>query len=127
MLSVFPAFLDYGFYAVSLLRITTGFFFLLFGMRLLQATKSLHNKNIVIVTIGFIYGVLQVFVGVSLTLGVYTQLGALFGAVLTFITFIQGVTTKIFASNQQVQILLFILCFSLLFLGPGSYAIDFPL
>jgi uncharacterized membrane protein YphA (DoxX/SURF4 family) len=124
MLTVFPALLDFSEIAVSLLRVTTGLFFFIFGMRLTLVAWQVHDRGFRIRAIGLAYGIAKLTVGVLLTFGMYTQIGAILGAILSLLTFSQSVSTSTNKSGQQVQILLFILCISLLFLGPGLLSID---
>ncbi len=123
----FPELLTYSLPAIFVLRITVGIFFWIFGLRLLHAVWIIKNKSLLVKTLGFIYGISKLIIGVMLVAGVYTQIVLLFGMFLTVLTFFQGSSTQINKSGQQVQILLFIICLSLLFLGPGLLAIDLPL
>lgn len=127
MMSVFPALFDLSLFAVFVLRITAGIFFWVFGVRLLQAAYGVRGRGFMVSALGFSYGFAKLAVGLLLTVGVLTQIGALVGMVLSVLTFAQGMGTHANKSSQQVQILLFITCLSLLFLGPGIFAVDFPL
>jgi hypothetical protein len=127
MMSLFPALFDFSLIAVFLLRVTTGIFFLLFGLHLLRATYDMREKSLTIQGVGLAYGFSKLLVGFLLTAGVYTQAAAIMGALLALLTLAQAFTTEKNVSAQQVQILLFVLCLSLLFLGPGLFAFDIPL
>lgn len=126
MMSVFPALFDFSLFAVFVLRITAGIFFWMFGVRLLQAAYGVRGRGFAVSALGFSYGFAKLGTGILLTIGVFTQIGAIMGIILSALTLIQGMTNTN-KSSQQVQTLLLITCFSLLFLGPGLFAVDFPL
>ena len=127
MLSVFPALLDFSIIAVFLLRITVGFFFILFGTRLIQVAWSTKDVSVFVKGVGMTYGIAKFMVGALLTAGLFTQVAAVFGALLSALTILQDAPTAFARSDKQVQILLIVICVSLLFLGPGLFAVDFPL
>lgn len=127
MLSVFPELLDYSQVAVVFLRVSTGFFFLLFGIRLTQVAWSVRDKGFTVRAIGILYGTAKLITGTLLAIGLFTQVAAIAGAVLSFLTLSQGFPSTTNKSGQQVQLLLLIMCVSILFLGPGIFAIDWPL
>lgn len=127
MLSIFPALFDFSLVGVLLLRVTVGAFFLLFGFRLIHATRLVSEKGVGIYIVGYMYGTLKLTVGILLLIGIYTQVGALLGALLSVITFLQNGTSHSSIAGKQVQLLLAVICLALAFLGPGIWAIDFPL
>ena len=127
MLSVFPALLDYSLVGVFILRVTVGFFFILFGTRLTSVAWSIKDAGGVIRSIGMTYGLAKFAVGTLLTLGLFTQVAAILGIVLSTLTILQDSPLSVNRSDKQLQILLFILCIALLFLGPGLFSIDIPL
>lgn len=127
MLATFPALFDFSLIGVLFLRITAGMFFFLFGLRLMHATHLVSTRGVGVRIIGYGYGTLKLAVGGLLLIGVYTQIAALFGVVLSIITFLQNNTSSSAVTGKQVQILLGVICFALLFLGPGIFAVDVPL
>ncbi len=127
MLSIFPELLDFSVIGALLLRGTAGIFFFMFGSRLIQVAWSVKGATPAMRAIGILYGALKFAVGVMLLLGVYTQVAALLGAVLCLLTILQDKPTQFSRSDKQVQILLLIICLSLLFIGPGYLSIDLPL
>jgi uncharacterized membrane protein YphA (DoxX/SURF4 family) len=127
MFSVFPALFDFSLLGIFALRVTVGIIFLLFGFRLMQAAYSVPEKSRFVRTVGFLYGAVKLCIGIFLTFGVYTQIGAIGGMVFSVFTFMQEDTKHMYKANQQVQLLLFVICFALLFLGPGQFGIDYPL
>lgn len=127
MLSMFPALFDYSTIAVFALRGTVGVFFFLFGVRLLHVAATLPERKTLVRTVGILYGGLKLGVGTLLLLGLYVQIAAALGALLSLLTYLQDKPTQFARSDKQVQILLFVISLSLLFLGPGQFAIDLPL
>ena len=127
MLSIFPALLDYSTFGALLLRGTVGVFFFMFGMRLLDVAWNIEGKNFTVKCIGLLYGGLKLTVGILLLLGLFTQPAVLLGALLSLLTIFQDKPFQFSRSDKQVQILLLILCISLLFIGPGYWSVDLPL
>lgn len=127
MASIFPVLFDFSIFAVFLLRITTSLFFLTFGLRLMRAARLFPEKRTVVKVVGFLYGSLNLLVAILLLVGMYTQIAAILGVLLAGLTLAQNITSPSTKSSQQVQLLLFVLCLSLLFLGPGWLAVDIPL
>jgi len=127
MMSLFPALFSFTLPAVFLLRFTAGVFFLMFGMRLLRAARVAYAKGVFVGVVGYLYGLVKLLVGLLLILGAYTQLAATCGMLFTALTFLQGYSSHTNTSTQQVQVLLFVICLSLLFLGPGLLSFDIPL
>jgi uncharacterized membrane protein YphA (DoxX/SURF4 family) len=118
---------DFSLIAVFVLRVTVGLFFRIFGVRLLRAAHEVKNKSVTVRSFGYTYGLAKLGVGLLLTVGAFTQVAALAGAILTGLTLTQSVTTHTNKSAQQVQLLLFILCLSLVFFGAGAFGVDLPL
>lgn len=127
MMSTFPDLFAYTLPAIFVLRVTVGFFFLMFGMRLLGVARTAYKHGTFVGVIGYLYGLAKLTVGILFIVGAYTQITALFGMGLTALTLLQGASTRANSSSGQVQILLFVICFSLLFLGPGLLSFDIPL
>lgn len=127
MTSVFPALFSFTLPAIFLLRFTVGMFFLIFGMRLLGAARVAYAHGVLVSIVGYLYGIAKLLVGLLLIFGAYTQIAALLGMFFTTLTILQGYSTPTNTSTLQVQILLFVICLSLLFLGPGLFSFDFPL
>jgi len=126
MTSIFPALLDFSLLGIFVLRVITGLFYIMFGLYLLQTTHILREKSIGLQIFGFVYGTMKCTVGALLTLGVFIQPAAIGGMFLAVLTYAQGYKSAS-KSVLQVQTLLFFICLSLLFLGPGTFAFDLPL
>ncbi len=127
MPSVFPALLDFTLIGAFALRITVALFFLMLGSRLTYAVQTVSGKGVWVKVVGFVYGASHLLVGVLLLVGLYTQIAVVIGALLTALTFAQGIKNRSAVGSQQVQFLLFVICISLLFIGPGIFAMDVPL
>jgi hypothetical protein len=127
MMLTFPELLTFTMPAIFLLRITAGLFFLSFGVRLFKVAIKIKGKSFSLKTLGVLYSFVKLAIGLFLTVGMYTQIASISGAFLSFIAIVQGKRAKLNKNEQQVQILLFVLCLSLIFLGPGIPAIDLPL
>ena len=113
MLSLFPTFLAFGLFAPFLIRLTVGLYFLWYGRNVFrEGTKSK--------TLFFFYTGLTYLSSLSILAGVYTQLGGVLLALLSFILYIQH--------NRDARFFfLGILSLSLLFLGAGFFAFDLPI
>lgn len=124
MLSVWPELFTYQLVAVSLLRITASYLFLLMGIRLITTVR---HASIATRRRFFMYGyaLLQTTIGALLCVGVFTQVVALFGALLVLIS--SKSHTRGTGCEQHLNLLLFVICISILFLGPGLFAVDVPL
>jgi len=127
MLSIFPELFDFSFLAVTLLRVVVGYFFWVLGLRLVRAAWAVRARGIHVWLLGMVYGIAKTLVGIFLVLGIYTQAAAMAGAILAFITYLQGASLQKTKGDRQVQLLLVVICVSLLFLGPGALALDLPL
>ncbi len=127
MMLTFPELLTFTLPAIFLLRVTSGIFFWVFGIRLLYAVFKIQGKNIYLKILGVLYAFTKLCIGLFLIIGMYTQIASIFGAIISLSAFIQSKKARLNKSAQQVQILLFVLCLSLIFLGPGIPAVDLPL
>lgn len=125
MFSLWPELFDLSLIAVTLLRLTAGYFFVLMGIRLLRAVRAATSQRGLLRSIGALYGSLQLGVGALLVAGLFTQGAALLGAILTLLPVGSG--KKASACEQHVQLLLFAIAASLILLGPGIFAIDKPI
>ncbi len=135
MPSLFPELLSYGFLATGVLRITLGLIFIWFAYEKFfhQRTeriaffKKLGMKP-AIVFFALVTGI-EFIAGVGLVVGFYTQAAALItGGLMTLATFIKWYRpVSLHRNTIEFYILLAVLSFALLFLGPGAFAFDLPL
>ena len=135
MPSLFPDLFTYGFLATGVLRMTLGLIFIWFAYE-----KFFHQRTEriaffeklgikpAIVFFALVTGV-ELLAGIGLVLGYYTQVAALItGALMTLATFIKWYRPSALHRNTiEFYILLAILSFALIFLGPGAFAFDLPL
>ena len=122
MFSVWPELFTFELLAIALLRVVVGYFFLLLGAKLLHAVYVAQGSTVLLRSITVLYGLAQITVGIMLVAGYLTQPAALAGIILTMIP-LQHYST----CERHVQLLLFSISLSLLFLGPGAFAVDLPL
>ena len=133
--SLFPALLDYQVLGTFMLRATLGLLFVysayahIFRKRTGRIeffeTVKLHPARIFFL----ITTVAELIAGTLLTLGLYTQpVAAITGMVMLLTVLLKRYrTTAITHHNFEFYILLGVVSFALLFLGPGAFAIDLPL
>jgi uncharacterized membrane protein YphA (DoxX/SURF4 family) len=130
----FPFFLDYGFYAPLILRITLGLYALAIGF-------SAHHKNVTIVAsestitetrpeltpVQMVYRGLFILAGISFIIGYYTQISAIVVVILMLVSIFDK-RARITPEVARVELtLLIIIALSILVLGAGPFAIDLPL
>jgi uncharacterized membrane protein YphA (DoxX/SURF4 family) len=125
--SLFPDLFFLSIIAVAIIRITLGTYFVFLGLRLIAAIRGQQTISTTMLVASYLYALIQICVGGLLFVGWYTQAAALVAMAIAFL----GVEAQ-FSSNKPrgerpMYILLFILSFCLLFLGPGAFAIDIPL
>lgn len=135
MPSLFPDLFTYGFLATGIIRITLGLIFIWFAY-----TKYFRERRERIeffeklklrpakVFFGFVAGI-ELLAGIGLTVGYYTQAAALVtGILMVLATLIKNHKPSALPHNTiEFYILLAVVSFSLLFLGPGAFAFDLPL
>ncbi|MDP3934841.1 MAG: DoxX family protein [Candidatus Giovannonibacteria bacterium] len=115
MLSVLPQFLDYSFYAPTILRLALGAVFLIHGYpKLFEARLRLA-------------GLLEFIAGVLLAIGLFTQAAALVLAVELLIIIIWFKRGQKFVGGWEFDFVLLIMALALLVLGSGAWAFDLPL
>lgn len=135
MLNIFPSFLDFGLLAPLILRAVVGILFLRFGLKKLSPKHGTvcvtHFQNLGISntkTLVPLVGVIEVLGGLSLILGIYTQIGAMVLGLISIITYTLMKSKKATLSHSQdFYFLLFIINLTLLITGAGVYAFDLPL
>ncbi len=135
MPSLFPELFTYGFLATGVLRITLGLIFIWLAYKMFfrertecvaffEELKLRPAKFFFAITAGL--GFIAV---VGLLIGFYMQITALIiGILMTIATFIKWYSPSVLHRNTiEFYILLTVLSFSLVFLGPGAFAFDLPL
>ncbi len=122
MLSLFPSLLTYGLVAPLVIRIVLGGTLIHFGYRkMLNKGESTGSNSPT-------YGALEIIIGLFLLVGLFTQLAALLNAIILLIKLGYKVKQGLFLSDGvNYYVLLLAMAFSLLFTGPGFFALDLPL
>jgi hypothetical protein len=114
-LSLFPTLFSYPFLAYFILRITVAFSILRIG-------RARRKKSYpYLAYVDFITGILVL-------IGLYTQ-GALIVVILLLIKeyYLDGKAGVLDSKEKTILGLIAVIAFALLFLGPGSFALDYPL
>lgn len=118
MLSIFPEFLNYQQIGIFILRITLAI------ILISLAYPKVFNPSI---NYKKITGLIQGIVGICLSVGFLTQVGALIVMIIIVADTIQARLKKESLNNRGLRFLIFAAAFALLFLGPGLFSIDLPL
>lgn len=134
MLSIFPSLLTYQLIAPFILRIVLGALFINLSILKIGAEKERWNiffngfKMRPSILFVWILATIEFVGGVFLIFGFLTQLVALILAILTFAElFIEFKEEVLLKRNLIFYLLVFVISLSLLFTGPGFFAIDLPL
>ncbi len=132
MISLFPQLFSYDFFAPTILRIMLGIIFIIYGfgkfMKPGMAEKIFFTAGIRPVKLWVkVIATLELISGLLLIIGFLTQLAAILTS-LILIGAILKVRIKMgFMRGYDFELLLLVVSLSLLLLGPGAFAIDFPL
>ena len=135
MPSLFPDLFTYGFLATGVLRMTLGLIFIWFAYEkfFYQRTERIAFFEKLGIKPAIVFFALvtsvELLAGIGLVLGYYTKVAALItGTLMTLATFIKWYRPSALHRNTiEFYILLAILSFALIFLGPGAIAFDLPL
>jgi len=135
MPSLFPHLFDYSFLAIGILRITLGLIFLWFAyikifraraeyLAFFEKTKIRPAKVFLNTAIA-----IEFLVGLSLVAGYYSQAAELVGgSLMTLSSLIKWHRPSLLPHNTAAfYLLLSVVSFALLFIGPGAFAFDLPL
>ncbi|MHB1118357.1 MAG: DoxX family protein [Minisyncoccota bacterium] len=133
--SLFPSLFDYSFLAIGILRITLGL--IVIGFAYTNTFKGradtlaffeklrIRPANIFLkIAVG-----IELLMGILLTLGYYTQAAALVaGVLMSLVALIKWHRPNLLPHNTAAfYLLLAVVSFTLLFIGPGAFAFDLPL
>lgn len=133
--SLFPSLLDFQMLGIFALRVTLGFIFIYFWYEKVTHQRAerieffeklkLRPAKIYFYFVSSIEGI----VGAFLVIGLYTQGAAIVtGALMTVASFIKWRKPSALHRNTlDFYVILAVVSFSLLFLGPGAFAVDLPL
>jgi uncharacterized membrane protein YphA (DoxX/SURF4 family) len=135
MLNPFPEILFLDPLAPFILRTAVGIIFLLIGYSHLTKERREGIASDLRLKWGatgtffiWVIGIAEILSGLSLILGLLTQIGALVGGIISIkLLWLRKTYTKIAPHSSAFYTLLFIVCLSLLFTGAGAFAFDLPL
>ncbi len=135
MPSLFPELFTYAFLVTGVLRMTLGLIFIWLAYKKFfreRAEGIVFFENLrmrpAIVFVAIVSGV-EAIAGVALVAGFYTQVAVLVtGGFMTLATLIKFYRPSALPRNTaEFYILLAVVSFTILFLGPGAFAFDLPL
>ncbi len=121
MLSLFPSLLDYSFYGITFLRVILAL--ALASHAFLHLKNAWPSRDLTSIALSLIEGALAIF----LFLGLFTQAAALLVAILMLVSLILNYRHHDSYHSRTYYLLLIAIALSLLVLGPGALAIDYPL
>ena len=135
MVSLFPHLFNYSFLAIGILRITLGLIFIWFAY-----TKIFHERieriaffeklglRPAVLFFSLVSGA-ELIAGIGLVVGLYTQLSAIItGIIMTLATIIKLRRPHALPYNTvEFYIILAVVSYALMFIGPGAFAFDLPL
>lgn len=133
MLNPLPGFLDYAFFAPTLLRLVAAAVFVYLAMyHFKHKQAALHEISILHPNIAgavlSMYTVLEGLVAFGLFFGAYTQIAALVGMVICIkVLFLRRALHHTVPFSRSTYVVLGVVCFSLLLTGAGAFAFDLPL
>ncbi len=134
MPSTFPYILSFWMYAPIILRIVGGLYFFSFGYTGLRSlwhsrvslfeTLRLRPAKFWAVTAS----VIEMFAGMLLLMGFFTQIAAAVLAVIALVSIIIKISdASLIKTDIHIYVLLLAILISLFILGPGYFAFDLPL
>lgn len=132
MLSLFPQILFLAPFSATILRVSAGVAFLLVAWIHMSKREELSRVDFFVIGHGawipVFAALLEFAIATALVAGIYTQLAALFGALVALKSFIwKRRFSEMFPLSQPTSALLFVICISLVFTGAGAFAFDLPL
>ena len=134
MLSIFPSLLVFGIFAPFFLRLAVGIYLFYTGYEHLtkeqiSLEKEFGNKlGGLGKSLAIIVPVFEILVGLSLVAGFLTQVMVLLGMVYSAKLLWFKKDCPRYAKHEKIfYVLVFIILLSLLFTGPGAFAVDLPL
>ncbi len=134
MLNPFPELLFLKALAPTLIRIGAGVYFIILGYSKFAQNRQLlvdYFDSIKIRPAGAFVkalGYTEVIIGTCLFIGLFTQIGAIIGAIISFVSLIVSVREPQLKMRTWMEYgMLFLISLSLLFSGAGLWALDLPL
>lgn len=134
MLNPFPELLFLKTLAPTLLRLGAGAFFLVLGYSKFGQGRhafidyfnsiSIRPAGTFVKSLGFA----ELVIGACLILGLFTQIGAIIGSIIAFVSLIVSTREPQLKMRTYAEYgLLFIITISLIFSGAGLWGLDLPL
>ena len=132
MLNIFPSLLVYGFFAPTILRVAAACVFFYLAWFHWRKHGELSRIKFIVVGRGawipILAALFELVIGAGLLAGYYAQIAALLGLLLGLKHAVWSARYPLFFPLPQIaNILLVIICFSLLLSGAGALAFDVPL
>ena len=132
MLSLFPQLLFLAPFSATILRVAAGIAFLLLAWVHINKREELSRVDFFFIGHGawipVFATIVELTIATALLAGIYTQLAALFGALVALKSFVwKPRFNELFPLSQSTSALLFAICLSLVFTGAGVFAFDLPL
>jgi len=132
--SLFPNLLDYSFLATGVLRITVGIIFLSFwyyGFTHAREIRTQFFEKLKLRPAKVFFWITSAIEGVAglfFVIGYCTQAVALvMGSLMLLTSFIKHHKPTVLPKNTtEFYVLLSVVCFTLVFLGAGAFAVDLP-
>lgn len=126
MFAVFPTMLVYYLFGAFVLRMATAITLFYFTKQHVSLARKSDTQKLRYMSCTL--AVVEVVVGVLLFIGLYTQIAAIAGMLIALMFKVLSFGKSPLALYGRVTyFLLFMVCFSLLFLGAGAFAFDLPL
>jgi uncharacterized membrane protein YphA (DoxX/SURF4 family) len=134
MLSIFPELLPYSLVGATIIRLVLGLVLFYIGLMTTGVKKTSYQAEMrmrdypLVNVIPIVFGIVEIITGLFLIVGFLTQLMVLV-AIYIFINliFIEKHVGRVFDYPNIFYFSLIFISISLLFLGPGIFAVDLPL
>jgi uncharacterized membrane protein YphA (DoxX/SURF4 family) len=135
MLNPFPDLLAFSLLSPLIIRLFVGYQFFLWGYGKIIAKRVASDIDGVKKewlgqdsVLFYLFGIIQLFGGLFLIIGAYTQYTALMlSAIMLGAIVVKMRQPELLTDSLKYYLLILLICMSLLFTGAGSFAIDIPL
>lgn len=134
MLNTFPTLLAFGLFAPLFLRLALGLTFFFIGISSVTQRKESYIERFSRQNFPFpkaclwTLGIIEILVGIFITVGLYTQISALVALYFSFnLLILERGENKVLPHTSLLYVILAAISISLLFSGAGFLAFDFPL
>lgn len=125
MFTIFPDLLTFSFFAPTILRVFAGAFFIYGALALVKRTRVHVSES---KPIAWYFVVAETFIGASLLVGAWTQIGALLGFFFSLkLMYFANKKPHLAPESGFAYFLLAGICLSLLVSTAGAFAFDLPL